>query len=119
MRKADSKKTAKAVPPGDTAPPPGIKPILVRKLTSLEDVRRIQSRLVKEYLAGRITTETAKTGAYLTSTLCATLKELKPTTDHPPVTELIIGFASEEEEAFVAQMNANIMDPPDDNGVTN
>jgi hypothetical protein len=119
MRNAECKKTAKAVPHGDTALPPSIKPILVRKLTTLEDVRRIQARLVKEYLAGRISTETAKTGAYLTSTLVQTLRELKPSTDHPPVTELIIGFASEEEEAFITRMNNNIMDPPDDNGANN
>lgn len=116
MHKAERKKTGKAVPPSDTAPSPGNKPLLVRKLTCLEDVRRIQARLVKEYLAGRISTETAKTGAYLTSTLVQTLRELKPPQGHGEVITLVeITGGSEEEEAFIKAMNSNIMDAPTDN----
>lgn len=116
MHKDERKKARKAVPPGDTAPPPGNKPLLVRKLTTLEDVRRIQARLIKEYLGGRISTETAKCGAYLTSTLVQTLRELKPPQGHGDfVTTVEIVGGSEEEEAFIKAMNSSIMDAPETN----
>jgi hypothetical protein len=87
-------------------------------LTTLEDVRRIQARLVKEYLAGRISTEVAKTGAYLTSVLTVTLKHLEPEPRSADwVNEVVIvkHELDAEEEKFIAQMNSNILPAPEGN----
>ncbi|MBV5317807.1 MAG: hypothetical protein JZU50_08350 [Desulfobulbaceae bacterium] len=115
MRKDALKKGKWASPAEKDATPPA-KNILVRKLTNLEDVRRVQARLVKEYLAGRISTEVAKTGAYLTATLTSTLRELKPTTPSEHLVEVVYVGGDPEEERLIKEMNENIMDAPDDNG---
>lgn len=118
MRNDELKTGKKAKKSGKSEQPPGNKPLLVRKLTSLEDVRRVQSRLVKEYLAGRITMEVAKTGAYLTSCLTATMKELKPL-QRPEgwIGEItIVQHAIDQElQAQIDSMNASIMAPPETN----
>ena len=113
---SEPKKAAKDQPSSGPSTSPPCKPLLVRKLTTLEDVRRVQARLVKEFLAGRLDAATAKTACYLTATLTATLKELKPSNGLADVvTHVTIGPFNDEEEEFIREMNSNILPPPEKN----
>lgn len=121
MQKSESPNGGNTQPAKGKKQSPTSKPLLVRKLTNLEDLRRVQARLVKEFLAGRIDERVAKTGAYLTSVLAVTLKHLEPEPKPPSwVSELVLVSheMSEEDRKFIDEMNSDIMDPPED-GYTN
>jgi len=113
MPKSDGQLPAKAAPAGVPVKRP-----LVRTLQSLEDLRRLQAKLLRAFLAGDIDERTFKAAMYGTTCLCATMKELKPPVDvNSFVGEIVICRHELDPalEAEIDRMNSSIMDAPADN----
>ncbi len=73
MPKKTPQQTAMAKQSSVPAKRPG-----VRKLQDLEDLRRLQSKLLKAFLAGEIDEKTYRAAVYGCSVLAGTMRELKP-----------------------------------------
>ncbi|MBV5317793.1 MAG: hypothetical protein JZU50_08280 [Desulfobulbaceae bacterium] len=86
----------------------------VRTLRNLEDLRRLQAKLLKAFLAGDIDAGTYKASVYGCGQLGATMKMLMPSDQTAQQVEVVYIMASEDEAAEIAAMNRNIMDPPFD-----
>ena len=112
MPKSDTQQPAKPESSGASAKRPG-----VRKLQDLEDLRRLQAKLLKQFLCGEMNRDDFKTAMYGTTCLCATMKELKPVNGMADVTTaLIVELSSNANVAeFITQMNTNILPPPEEN----
>lgn len=88
----------------------------IRSLKTLEDLKVVQARLLREYLAGKMDAPTAKTAAHLTNVLGTTMKALQPPEGvGEMITEVHITAYDEAEEELIRQMNTNILPPPEDN----
>jgi hypothetical protein len=117
MPKKTAQKTAKAAPPSVPAKRPGI-----RTLQNLEDLRRLQAKLLKQFLSGELSRDDYKASVYGCGSLAQTMKFLEP--EPKPagwVSELVLVRSEfdDEDERVIAQMNSTILPAPDDNGVTN
>jgi hypothetical protein len=111
MPKNDSQPTANAAPSSVPGKRPG-----VRTLQSLEDLRRLQSKLLRQFLSGELDEKTYRAAVYGCATLAGTMRELKPGNGmEGVVTTVIVSPCSEEEESFIKEMNTAVMDAPEEN----
>lgn len=113
MPKKAHQQPAKAAP----ASVPSKRP-LVRSLKNLEDLRRLQAKLLKAFLNGELDASDFKTAMYGTTCLCATMRHLEPEPKPASwVSELIITTCEPDPETdkVIEAMNRNIMDAPEGN----
>lgn len=111
MPKKDTQQPAKPESSSTPAKRPG-----VRKLQTLEDLRRLQGKLLRAFLSGEMNRDDFKTAMYGTTCLCQVMRELRPANSMADVvTSVTIGLGDQETAAFIAQMNASIMAAPEEN----
>lgn len=113
MPKNDSQQPAK--PESSSAPNkrPG-----VRSLRTIEDLRRLQGRLIKQFMGGELPREDFKALVYASGVLCQTLKHLEPEPKPPEwVSELVIVRHNLDPavQEQIDSMNASILPAPEEN----
>ena len=113
MPKPTGGKTPNPVAARVSAKRPGI-----RSLKTLEDLRRLQARLVRQYHSEELPVEMFKALMYGTATLCQTMKLLQPGPDAQAADWVVTIARYDDElelEAQIAKMNSEIMEAPEEN----